>query len=175
MVFPWLEVNRGTFHPFSDPDLLGAQGAVVPHAIPLIPSMRREVAAVWAACGEKAWGDGRSEMGDGFIIIWQSWPMIPFPGQWWLSIMMIPYRVSNGCFSFNARVLCMGSSLLTMIYKWETEWVKSARLAGEIGDGNMFEISQNMGSSDHQSSIGESSKISQKIGIIIIDHQMWNL
>jgi hypothetical protein len=50
--------------------------------------------------------------------------------------------------------------------------VKSARLAGEIGDGNMFEISQNMGSSDHQSSIGESSKISQKIGIIIIDHQM---
>jgi len=66
MVFPWLEVNRGTFHPFSDPDLLGAQGAVAPQAIPLIPSLRREVAAVWAACGEKAWGDGATS-GKGWL------------------------------------------------------------------------------------------------------------
>ena len=69
MVFPWLEVYRGTFHPLSDPDLLGAQGAVAPQAIPLIPSLCREVAAVWAACGEKAWGDGRSEIGQWLVII----------------------------------------------------------------------------------------------------------
>ena len=57
----------------------------------------------------------------------------------------------------------MGSSLLTIIYKWETEWVKSARLAGEISDGNMFELSQNMGSSDHQSSIGH-QKSARRLG-----------
>ena len=136
MVFPWLEVNRGTFHPFSDPDLLGAQGAVAPQAIPLIPSLRREVAAVWAACGEKAWGDGATS------------------GKGWLSSLLglyhiyiyigiIPYiyiyhilshiYISDyiGCIWFYIyRILCMGSSLLTIIYKWETGWVKSARLAG---------------------------------------------